>query len=552
MLLLLGIGFLAGVVTAISPCVLPVLPILLAGGATDDEPRRPYAIVAGLAASFTVFTLAAAWLVDQLGLPQTFLRNLALVLLFVLAASLLIPQLGLLLERPFARLGRRSGRNLGGGFLLGASLGLVFVPCAGPVLAVITVKAASMHVGLDTILLTIAYAAGAAVPMLAIAVGGQRAARAIRPRAQQVRVAAGVLIAASAVAIIFHLDTKAQLALGDYTNYLQGKIERNGTAQKKLAALRGGSGGVARAASPHGKQLADYGAAPDFQQISHWLNTPGDRALTLKELRGKVVLIDFWTYSCINCLRTLPHVTAWYDRYRSSGLVVVGVHTPEFSFEHDLSNVRAAAKRYGVHYPVPLDNDYGTWNAYANQYWPAEYLIDRRGHVRHAHFGEGEYTQTEGLIRRLLAERPGTRLPTAVPKPDQTPHELVTPESYLGYQRLDRYAGLPVQEDKPARYAFPRSLALNELAYAGGWTVGPQRIVAGSGAGLRLHFQAQRVYLVLGGKGRVEKLVDGRPAGTIAVDGDRLYTVLSLPKPTEAVLELRFSPGLSAYAFTFG
>jgi cytochrome c biogenesis protein CcdA/thiol-disulfide isomerase/thioredoxin len=552
MLLLLGIGFLAGVVTAISPCVLPVLPILLAGGATDDEPRRPYAIVAGLAASFTVFTLAAAWLLDQLGLPQTFLRNLALVLLFVLAASLLIPQLGLLLERPFTRLSRRSGRNLGGGFLLGASLGLVFVPCAGPVLTVITVKAASMHVGLETIALTIAYALGAAVPMLAIAVGGQRAARALRPRAQQIRVAAGVLIAASALAIVFHLDTKAQTALGDYTGYLQGKIERNATAQKELASLRGGSGGVARAASPHGTKLADYGAAPDFRRISHWLNTPGERALTMARLRGKVVLIDFWTYSCINCLRTLPHVIAWYDRYRSSGLVVVGVHSPEFVFEHDLSNVRGASKRLGVDYPVALDNDFGTWNAYGNQYWPAEYLIDRRGHVRHAHFGEGEYAQTEGLIRRLLAARPGISLPAAVPKPDQTPHELVTPESYLGYQRLDRYAGLPVREDKAAQYAFPRGLALNELAYAGGWTVGPQRIVAGSDARLRLHFQAQRVYLVLGGHGRVEKLVDGRPVGTFAVEGDRLYTVLSLRKPTEAVLELHLSPGLSAYAFTFG
>ncbi|MDX6519269.1 MAG: hypothetical protein QOF50_2115 [Gaiellaceae bacterium] len=551
MLLLLGIGFLAGVVTAISPCVLPVLPILLAGGATDDQPRRPYAIVGGLAASFTVFTLAAAWLLDQLGLPQTFLRNLALVLLFVLAASLLIPQLGLLLERPFTRLSRRSGRNLGGGFLLGASLGLVFVPCAGPVLTVITVKAASMHVGLDTIALTIAYAAGAAVPMLAVAIGGQRAARSIRPRAQQVRVAAGVLIAASAVAIIFHLDTKAQLALGDYTNYLQGKIERNGTANRKLAAL-GGGGGIARAASPRAGQLADYGPAPDFQKVSHWLNTPGDRALTMKGLRGKVVLIDFWTYSCINCLRTLPHVTAWYDHYRSSGLVVVGVHTPEFAFEHDLSNVRSATKRYGVKYPVPLDNAYGTWNAYGNQYWPAEYLIDRSGHVRHAHFGEGEYTQTEALIRQLLAEKSSTALPAAVRKPDRTPHELDTPESYLGYQRLDRYAGLPVREDKTAEYAFPKLLAQNELAYAGRWTVGPQRIVAGSNARLRLHFQAMRVYLVLGGHGRVEKLVDGRPVGTTDVNGDRLYTLLSFPKAVDGTLELRFSAGLSAYAFTFG
>ena len=552
MLLLLGIGFVAGVVTAISPCVLPVLPILLAGGATGDQPRRPYAIVGGLAASFTVFTLAAAWLLDQLGLPQTFLRNLALVLLFVLAASLLIPRLGLLLERPFTRLSRRSGRNLGGGFLLGASLGLVFVPCAGPVLTVITVKAASMHVGLDTIALTIAYAAGAAVPMLAIAIGGQRAARSIRPRAQQVRVAAGVLIAASALAIVFHLDTKAQTALGDYTNYLQGKIERNATAQKKLQELRGGSAGVARAASPKGAELADYGPAPDFQRVSHWLNTPGDRALTMKGLRGKVVLIDFWTYSCINCLRTLPHVTAWYDRYRASGLVVVGVHTPEFVFEHDLSNVRGASKRLGVTYPVALDNGFGTWNAYGNQYWPAEYLIDRNGHVRHAHFGEGEYTQTEALIRRLLAAKTGTTLPAAVRKPDQTPHELVTPESYLGYQRLDRYAGLPVREDKSAEYAFPKVLSQNELAYAGGWTVGPQRIVAGSNARLRLHFQAMRVYLVLGGQGRVEKLVDGRPVGTTAVNGDRLYTLLSFPKAVDGTLELRFSAGLSAYAFTFG
>ncbi|MDQ5821108.1 MAG: cytochrome c biogenesis protein DipZ, partial [Actinomycetota bacterium] len=552
MLLLLGIGFLAGMVTAISPCVLPVLPILLAGGATDEEPRRPYAIVAGLAASFVVFTLTAAWLLDQLALPETFLRDLALALLFVLAASLLVPRLGLLLERPFVRLGRRSGRNLGGGFLLGASLGLVFVPCAGPVLTVITVSAASMDVGLETVGLTIAYALGAAVPMLAVAVGGQRAARALRPRAQQLRVAAGVLIAASALAIVFHLDTKAQTAIGDYTTYLQEKFERTPTAQKKLASLRGGAGGVARAASPLGSGLADFGEAPDFRGISHWLNTDGERPLSMQGLRGKVVLIDFWTYSCINCLRTLPHVTAWYERYRPSGLVVVGVHSPEFVFERDLSNVRGASKRLGVDYPVALDNGFETWNAYANQYWPAKYLIDRRGHVRYAHFGEGEYAKTERLIRRLLADRRGVRLPAAEPKADRTPRELVTPESYLGYQRLDRYAGLPVREDKLARYTFPRILPQNELAYAGEWLVGPERIVAGKRARLRLHFHASRVYLVLSGKGSVEKLVDGKRMGSVRVDGDRLYTLLELPRLADAVLELRFTPGLSAYAFTFG
>ena len=552
MLILLGIGFLAGVVTAISPCVLPVLPIILAGSASSTERRRPYAIVAGLVASFTAFTLTAAWLLDRLGLPKDLLRNIALILLFVVAASLLVPRLAFVLERPFRRFSRARVADTRSGFVLGVSLGLVFVPCAGPVLTVITVKAASMHVGLQTVLLTVAYSLGAAVPLLAYAIGGRRIGDRLRTHARALRVGSGVLIAAGAIAIVFNSATKLQVALGDYTGFLQSKVEKTPEAQRRLRDVSGVSAGRLGAAASSPSPLGDYGPAPDFRGISHWLNTPGERPLNMQQLRGKVVLVDFWTYSCINCIRTFPHLRAWDRTYRRKGLVVVGVHTPEFSFEHVLGNVRDAVRRFDLQYPVALDNGYATWNAYANQYWPADYLIDRRGHVRHAHFGEGEYTQTEGLIRRLLAEKRGTTLPAAVRKPDQTPHELVTPESYLGYQRLDRYAGLPVQEDKPARYAFPRVLQQNELAYAGGWTVGPQRIVAGPGARLRLHFHAQRVYLVLGGHGRVEKLVDGRHLGAIRIDGDRLYTVLSFPKPVDGVLELRFTPGLSAYAFTFG
>jgi cytochrome c biogenesis protein CcdA/thiol-disulfide isomerase/thioredoxin len=552
MLLLLGIGFLAGVVTAISPCVLPVLPIILAGSATSAERRRPYAIVAGLVVSFTAFTLAAAWLLDRLGLPKDLLRNIALILLFAIAASLLVPRLSFVLERPFRRFSRARAADTRGGFVLGVSLGLVFVPCAGPVLTVITVQAASMHVGVRTVLLTVAYSLGAAVPLLVYAIGGRRIGDRLRRHARALRVASGVLIAAGAIAIVFNSATKLQVALGDYTGFLQSKVEKTAAAQRRLRDVSGVGGGRLGAAASSPSLLGDYGPAPDFRGISHWLNTPGERPLDMQQLRGKVVLVDFWTYSCINCIRTFPHLRAWDRSYRSKGLVIVGVHTPEFAFEHVLGNVRDAARRFSLRYPVALDNDYATWNAYANQYWPADYLIDRRGHVRHAHFGEGEYVQTEALIRRLLAERPQVNLPAAAPMADRTPHELVTPESYLGYQRLDRYAGLPVQEDKAVRYAFPKLLAQNELAYAGGWTVGPQRIVAGSDAGLRLHFRAQHVYLVLGGHGRVEKLVDGRPVGMIAVDGDRLYTVLSFPKAVDAVLELRFSPGLSAYAFTFG
>jgi thiol-disulfide isomerase/thioredoxin len=263
------------------------------------------------------------------------------------------------------------------------------------------------------------------------------------------------------------------------------------------------------------------------------------------------VLIDFWTYSCINCIRTLPYLESWYRTYAKDGLVIVGVHTPEFAFEHELSNVRSNARELGVRYPVALDNEYGTWNRYGNQYWPAEYLVDRRGHVRHAHFGEGEYDRTEQIIRELLAE-PGMKLPRALDLPDRTPTGLITPESYLGYVRLDRYAGSPVRENRLARYELPASLGQSELAYGGFWKVGPERIVAGRDARLELRFRARKVHLVLGGRGQIQVLVDGKPERTVRVTGDRLYTLVERPKLTDGLLELRFAPGVEAYAFTFG
>jgi cytochrome c biogenesis protein CcdA/thiol-disulfide isomerase/thioredoxin len=542
MVLLLLIGFLAGVVTAISPCVLPVLPILLAGGAAGGR-RRPYAIIAGLVLSFVVFTLSAAWIIDRLGLPDDFLRNAALVLLFVVAATLLVPQLGELVERPFLRLTRRRPGATGGGFVLGASLGLVFVPCAGPILAYITVRAASEHLNAKAVLLTITYALGAAVPMLLVALFGRGVSA--RLRGPLLRPALGVVMALAGVAIVFNVDTKAQTALGGYTTRLQDWIEGGRYVDRQLHGTK------PRLVSARSAQLADYGRAPGFSRISHWLNTPGDRPLSLAALRGKVVLIDFWTYSCINCLRTLPHLEAWDRAYRKDGLVIVGVHTPEFAFEHSLSNVRSATRRLGVRYPVALDNDYGTWDAYSNQYWPAEYLLDRRGHVRHVHFGEGEYDRTEQLIRQLLA--PGrSRLPTETAIADRTPMAVTTPESYLGYQRLDRYAGSDIVRDRFTTYRFPASLSLDHLAYGGSWLVRGEDVLAGRQARLRLHFHAHDVYLVLGGSGTVRVLVDGRAERVVRVRGDRLYTLLSGKKLVEGLLELRFSPGIEAYAFTFG
>jgi thiol-disulfide isomerase/thioredoxin len=260
------------------------------------------------------------------------------------------------------------------------------------------------------------------------------------------------------------------------------------------------------------------------------------------------VLVDFWTYSCINCLRTLPYLKSWDARYRKDGLVVVGVHSPEFAFEHSLGNVRAAVKRLGITYPVALDNDYATWTAYRNQYWPADYLIDRSGRIRDVHFGEGAYAQTERDIRRLLA----TRLPKALDQPDRTPTELRTPESYLGFQRIGNYDGSPLHTGRAAQYRFPATLLKDSFAYGGTWTVAVDRIVAGPDARLRLRFLARSVHLVLTGRGYVHVKLDGRPLPTVHVTADKLYTLATLKHAQEGLLELNLTPKLSAYAFTFG
>jgi thiol-disulfide isomerase/thioredoxin len=353
-------------------------------------------------------------------------------------------------------------------------------------------------------------------------------------------------MAAGALAIWTDRDQQLQTKLGSYATNAENWLVGSSGADRELSKLRGGGGSPLAAA-----KTADYGVAPEFTGIEQWLNTPGGKPLSVAGLRGKVVLVDFWTYSCINCLRTLPHLEAWDRAYRKAGLVIVGVHTPEFAFEHVVSNVRSASRRLGVRYPVAIDNRYGTWQAYGNQYWPAEYLIDRKGHVRNAHFGEGEYGRTESLIRRLLATDM-TTLAAAAKAPDTTPNGLLTPESYLGYARLDRYVGSTLAHDREASYRFPKRVGPNELAYAGRWRVEGERIVAGRDARLRLHYQARDVYLVLGGHGRLRTLLDGKPARTVAVNGDRLYTLVSDPEEHDKLLELRFSPGISAYAFTFG
>ena len=341
---------------------------------------------------------------------------------------------------------------------------------------------------------------------------------------------------------------------GEAVEWVTGPMTRYRTALAVVAAVIGFAVllTIVRQPAPASLQspsnlfpVSDRTPAPEFTGLAGWINSA---PLTVAGLRGHVVLVDFWTFSCVNCVRTLPHLKALYSRYHSDGLVIVGMHSPEFDFEKVAANVRDAVSRLAVTWPVALDSQMQTWNAYANNYWPAEYLIDKRGHVRHAHFGEGEYPHTEQLIRTLLGVRAGGMTNVR----DATPTELMTPETYLGAARIQNYAGLPIQQNKPATYRFPRTLGQNQLAYAGRWTIGDQRAVPSAGARLRLHFFAKKVFLVLGGRGDVQVLVNGRPWRTVHVTSDRLYTLVDSPRELDALLELRFSAGVSAYAFTFG
>jgi cytochrome c biogenesis protein CcdA/thiol-disulfide isomerase/thioredoxin len=545
--LLIGVAFVAGMVTAVSPCVLPVLPIVFAGAATGGA-RRPYAVVAGLVVSFTAFTLAAATLLKVLGLPDDFLRNLAIAVVFLVAASLLWAPLGRLLERPFLALGCRAPGDAGGGFLLGLNLGVLFTPCAGPVIAAIATVAAAERFTVGAALITLAYALGAGVVLLGFALAARRglALKRLKQRAPLVRRGLGGVLAVTAVLMALGLDLDLATRVPEYTRALQG-LEESAAAQAELDDLVG-----RKRAAIEESTLRDFGPAPEFRDISLWVNSA---PLSLRSLRGKVVVLDFWTYSCVNCLRTLPHVKRWYATYRDVGLVVVGVHTPEFSFERVPSNVRREIGSLGIEYPVALDNSYGTWNAWENRYWPAKYFVDRTGHIRFAHFGEGEYEESEEVIRTLLAE---SDLPAPVSGsiPDQTPTEPQTPETYLGYGRIGFFVGSPLVGDREASYTIPAFIPQDGFAYGGRWTVERERIVAGAGAGLRLKYHAHDAFLVLGTSGEAETVkvtVDSRPLRVITVAEDRLYTLARFPGPAQDhTLDLEFSPGTEAYAFTFG
>ena len=552
MTLLVLFAVAAGAGTALSPCVLPVLPALLSAGASGGR-RRPLGVVLGLATTFTVTVAGFASVIDGVGLGDGTLRSLAVIALLVFGVALLAPRLADRIEAPLSRLARFGPRSRGEGFWsglgVGAALGFVYAPCAGPVLAaVISVGAASG----SSLAVALGYSLGTAIVLLAFCLGGRRLLTRVRPPVLQR--ALGVVMVLTALAIVTQADLRFQTALAEHApGFLvnpTGSLERSRAIEDRLAGLRGRSRFDGTAHASTGSKLKVLGTAPDFAGDGRWFNT---EPLTLKELRGRVVLIDFWTYTCINCLRTLPHVRAWDARYRADGLAVVGVHTPEFDFEHDAGNVRDAIARSRLRYPVVQDNAYATWNAWGNRYWPAKYLIDAKGRVRYAHFGEGEYDKTEAALRTLLAEAGAAELGGRARVRSEDAVEAQTPETYLGVDRAQGWTPAP----RSGTHTYPgRTPGLNRFALGGTWRTGEEAAEAVRDATIEARFSARKVYLVLSSPGErpreVEVRVDGRLTRRVTVRRQRLYELVSLPEAGQHRLSLRLERGLAGYAFTFG
>jgi cytochrome c biogenesis protein CcdA/thiol-disulfide isomerase/thioredoxin len=570
---LIFVAFAAGLIAGISPCILPVLPIVfVAGVAAPDATetpkgswRRSVAIVLGLVLSFSLLVLVGSEILSGLHLPQNTLMWVGVVLLGLVGLGFVIPVIGEWLERPFARMVGRQPSSSSGGFVIGLALGLVFVPCAGPVLAAITVLGATRDIHFETVLVTLAFAVGAVVPLLFIALAGGglvHRVQSVRKRAPLYRQIGGVVLLLMAIGIATNSFDFLQRDVPGYTSVLQKKIEGSTSIRKQLNALKDtkGSQGVSGSlvscpsSSPG---LVTCGLAPNFTDVTTWLNTPGDQPLTMKGLRGKVVIVDFWTYSCINCQRSLPHVEAWYKRYAPYGLEIVGVHTPEFAFEHVVSNVKAQAMTLGVKYPIAVDNNYGTWNAYDNEYWPAEYLIDAQGVVRHVDFGEGNYALTETLIRKLLvAGHPGLKLPPPTSVANLTPFVETSPESYIGYKYGLTYmdSNVAPAQNVATQYHFPKDLSTTTWALSGVWNEHAEEATSVKYSKLEINYVAQDVYLVMGGTGTVTvSLGNGTVPTTIHVNGvPRLYTLFHAKSSSSGNMVLKFTPGVQAFDFTFG
>ncbi|MFZ4164017.1 cytochrome c biogenesis protein DipZ [Brevundimonas sp. NPDC058933] len=575
-MLLILLSYLAGALTIVSPCILPVLPFVFAR-AGQPFLKSGLPLLLGMALTFAgVATLAAVgggWAVqaNQVG------RWIALAVMAVLGLTLIMPSLADRLTRPLVALGSRltekasAEQQSGGGvwpsFLLGVATGLLWAPCAGPILGLILTGAALQGASVGTTLLLAAYAAGAATSLaLALLIGGkvfQTMKRSLGV-GEWVRKGLGVLVLIGVVAIALGLDTGllTRLSSGGTNRIEQSLLSRFGAAQPMNAAR-----------APL-NALPVEGAMPPLTGATEWINSP---PLTTEQLRGKVVLVDFWTYSCINCVRTIPYVRAWAEKYRDQGLVVIGVHTPEFAFEKSPANVRDAVRRFGVTYPVAMDNDFAIWRAFDNRYWPAHYFIDAKGNIRYHHFGEGDYEHSERVIQQLLKEAGAANVDQAVVQvraqgaEAAATAEVASPETYVGYARAKHFAspggfGFDVRKTYVAA-----PLKLNDWSLSGDWIVRPEHAdLQTPGGRLAFRFKARDLHLVMGPSNmgqpvRFRVRIDGQAPGADAgvdidaqglgrIDSQRLYQLVRQSDGArERTFEIEFlDPGVQVFAFTFG
>ncbi|WLH81818.1 cytochrome c biogenesis protein DipZ [Pseudomonas sp. FP2335] len=562
---LLVLAYLGGVLTIVSPCILPVLPFVFA---RTGQPflRSGLPLLAGMAVTFALVASLAAvgggWVVqvNQYG------RWLALLCVALFGLTLLLPRLSERLTRPLvaagSRLSEAAGADArprpGASFLIGVATGLLWAPCAGPILGLVLTGAALQGASIGTTLLLLAYAAGAATSLaLALLVGGKvfGLMKKSLGAGEWLRRGLGALMLVGVAAIALGLDTGVLARLSTAST---GGLEQH--LVDRLSAKP--QGGAMMMAANHSDTLPIEGALPSLDGAVQWLNSP---PLSAEALKGKVVLVDFWTYSCINCLRTLPYVKAWADKYREQGLVVIGVHAPEFAFERDVNNVTQAMKDLGINYPVAIDNNYKIWRAFNNQYWPAHYFADANGQIRYHHFGEGDYAESERVIQQLLREAGAKNVAGGLIDVDakgvqQAPdlNTVQSPETYLGAQRAEHFV-----KSGP--------LALNNWTLDGQWNVGGQQVTLDQAGGRIVYrFHARDLHLVLapGADGkpvRFKVTIDGKAPGDahgtdVAPDGSGVVTeqrLYQLVRQPGAVQDRTFSiefldPNVAAYAFTFG
>lgn len=583
------IAFIGGVLTIASPCILPVLPMVFSRA---DRPfrRSGLPLLVGMALTFSAVALVATFAGSWVVRANSIGRIVAIVIFAILGFALLFPALGDYLSRPFVRFGGMVGTpgeapvGIGRSLLLGVSTGLLWTPCAGPILGLILTGAAIDGASARSAFLLLSFASGAACSLALALLAGNKVFTMMKRSLgveQWIRRGLGAAVLLGVVAIASGSETGilARLSLASTSGIEQGLIDRfppvvharetetPGAATKPSAQ--------AGAAAPQ-VALGNEGPMPSLDGAIAWLNS---RQLTTQDLRGKVVLIDFWTYSCINCLRALPYVEGWSEKYKNDGLVVIGVHTPEFAFEKDIDNVKRAVRDLKVTYPVAIDSSYAVWKAFHNEYWPAHYFIDAQGTIRFHHFGEGNYDESEKAIQELLKEKnsslqlsglvqvAGSGALAAADTPD-----VKSPETYVGYGRQQNYASAePIKKDGPQQYTAPGRLHVNQWGLSGGWNVRAENAIStAKPAKIIYRFHARDLHLVLGpgpdGKPiRFRVTLDGAPPledhgvdvdskGNGTVKGYRLYQLIrQRDKVEDRTFEIEFlDPGVEAFAFTFG